>query len=195
MFIITFSVSHHTGDPKGEHGTFTETWGTLTTPLRVSHHAGDTGRIVNDPGGAVQEPGARLSSTSVCLIMQVIEEELYLNLGHVYHHPLFVSSCMGSNEIYIGILGTLIIPIKVSHHAGDSGRTVREPWAFFVSPSVCLMMQVIQEELYRNLGLACLCVFIVTLVLIAHIGTSILVFLCVIFTLVRAAFIATKSTF
>ncbi|KAK7100605.1 patched domain-containing protein 3-like [Littorina saxatilis] len=47
--------------------------------------------------------------------------------------------------------------------------------------------RVIQEELYRNLGLACACVFLVTVILIAHIGTSIMVFFCVIFTLVDVA--------
>ena len=39
-------------------------------------------------------------------------------------------------------------------------------------------------ELYRNLALAGACVFFVTLVLIANIWTSIIVFTCVIFTLV-----------
>nr|KAG5711759.1 hypothetical protein BaRGS_023523 [Batillaria attramentaria] len=47
--------------------------------------------------------------------------------------------------------------------------------------------RVIQEELYRNLGLACLCVFLVTLILIAHVGTSLMVFSCVVFTLVDVA--------
>jgi hypothetical protein len=43
---------------------------------------------------------------------------------------------------------------------------------------------VIREELFRNLGLALLCVFIVTLLLIAHIWTSFLVLCCVLLTLV-----------
>ncbi|XP_076462610.1 patched domain-containing protein 3-like isoform X2 [Babylonia areolata] len=47
--------------------------------------------------------------------------------------------------------------------------------------------KVIQTELYRNLGLACLCVFIVTLILIAHLGTSLMVFSCVLLTLVDVA--------
>ncbi|KAL8581653.1 hypothetical protein ACOMHN_049209 [Nucella lapillus] len=47
--------------------------------------------------------------------------------------------------------------------------------------------KVIQTELYRNLGLACLCVFIVTLILIAHVGTSLMVFSCVLLTLVDVA--------
>lgn len=49
----------------------------------------------------------------------------------------------------------------------------------------------IQKELYRNLGLACLCVFIVTVILIAHVGTSLMVFLCVLFTLVSTAGVIT----
>lgn len=46
---------------------------------------------------------------------------------------------------------------------------------------------VIREELFRNLGLALLCVFIVTLLLIAHIWTSFLVLCCVLLTLVNTA--------
>ncbi|XP_067679237.1 patched domain-containing protein 3-like [Haliotis asinina] len=45
--------------------------------------------------------------------------------------------------------------------------------------------KVIQLELYRNLGLAFACVFVVTLILIANFLTSILVFTCVTFTLVN----------
>ncbi|XP_066977842.1 LOW QUALITY PROTEIN: patched domain-containing protein 3-like [Macrobrachium rosenbergii] len=44
--------------------------------------------------------------------------------------------------------------------------------------------KIIVEELYRNMGLALLVVFIVTLILIASISTSILVLICVLFTLV-----------
>jgi len=39
-------------------------------------------------------------------------------------------------------------------------------------------------ELYRNLALAAVCVFVVTLILIANIRTSVLVFICVAFTVV-----------
>ena len=47
-----------------------------------------------------------------------------------------------------------------------------------------LLFQVLQKELYRNLALAAACVFIVTLLLIANLWTSILVFTCVAFTVV-----------
>ncbi|GFO48112.1 patched domain-containing protein 3 [Plakobranchus ocellatus] len=47
--------------------------------------------------------------------------------------------------------------------------------------------KVVRQELFRNLGLACLCVFIVTLILIANFWTSLLVFCCVLFTLVDVA--------
>ncbi|XP_062571454.1 protein patched homolog 1-like isoform X2 [Saccostrea cucullata] len=47
--------------------------------------------------------------------------------------------------------------------------------------------KVLQRELYRNLALAGACVFFVTLVLIANIWTSMIVFSCVIFTLVDVA--------
>ncbi|XP_062583779.1 protein patched homolog 1-like isoform X2 [Saccostrea cucullata] len=47
--------------------------------------------------------------------------------------------------------------------------------------------KVIKSELFRNLGLAAACVFVVTLILIANIWTSILVFSCVIMTLVDVA--------
>ncbi|XP_069127848.1 patched domain-containing protein 3-like isoform X2 [Argopecten irradians] len=43
--------------------------------------------------------------------------------------------------------------------------------------------KVIQTELYRNLGLAALCVFVVCLILIANLFTSLMVLSCVIFTL------------
>ena len=45
-------------------------------------------------------------------------------------------------------------------------------------------IQVIRNELYRNLGLAFLCVFVVTLLLIANIWTCLLVGSCVVLTLV-----------
>ncbi|XP_077981544.1 patched domain-containing protein 3-like [Glandiceps talaboti] len=44
--------------------------------------------------------------------------------------------------------------------------------------------KVIKEELYRNLGLAMAAVFLVTLILIANLWTALLVFLCVIVSLV-----------
>nr|XP_022315752.1 patched domain-containing protein 3-like isoform X2 [Crassostrea virginica] len=47
--------------------------------------------------------------------------------------------------------------------------------------------KVIKSELFRNLGLAAACVFIVTLILIANLWTSLLVFSCVIMTLVDVA--------
>lgn len=47
--------------------------------------------------------------------------------------------------------------------------------------------KVIKNELFRNLGLAAACVFVVTLVLIANLWTSLLVFSCVIMTLVDVA--------
>ncbi|XP_061175023.1 protein patched homolog 1-like isoform X2 [Saccostrea echinata] len=47
--------------------------------------------------------------------------------------------------------------------------------------------KVIKIELFRNLGLAAACVFVVTLILIANLWTSILVFSCVIMTLVDVA--------
>lgn len=49
----------------------------------------------------------------------------------------------------------------------------------------------IKNELYRNLGLAAACVFVVTLVLIANLWTSLLVFSCVIMTLVTDVFFVT----
>ncbi|XP_050397303.2 patched domain-containing protein 3 isoform X1 [Patella vulgata] len=45
--------------------------------------------------------------------------------------------------------------------------------------------KVIQTELYRNLGLAFLCVFLVTLVLIANLWTCLMVSCCIMFTLVN----------
>ena len=45
-----------------------------------------------------------------------------------------------------------------------------------------LLFQVLQKGLYRNLALAAACVFIVTLLLIANLWTSTLVFTCVAFT-------------
>ncbi|XP_056018910.1 NPC intracellular cholesterol transporter 1-like isoform X2 [Ostrea edulis] len=47
--------------------------------------------------------------------------------------------------------------------------------------------KVIKSELFRNLGLASACVFVITLVLIANLWTSLLVFTCVIMTLVDVA--------
>jgi hypothetical protein len=44
--------------------------------------------------------------------------------------------------------------------------------------------EVIQIELYRNLGMALMCVFFMTLLLIANAATSMMVFLCVLMTLV-----------
>ncbi|XP_033738754.1 patched domain-containing protein 3-like isoform X3 [Pecten maximus] len=47
--------------------------------------------------------------------------------------------------------------------------------------------KILQRELYRNLLLAVICVFTVTLLLIANFRTSLIVFTCVIFTLVDVA--------
>ncbi|XP_052073825.1 NPC1-like intracellular cholesterol transporter 1 isoform X1 [Mytilus californianus] len=47
--------------------------------------------------------------------------------------------------------------------------------------------KILQVELYRNLALAGVCVFIVTLLLIANLWTSLIVFTCVIFTLIDVA--------
>ncbi|KAG0719980.1 NPC intracellular cholesterol transporter 1 1b [Chionoecetes opilio] len=47
--------------------------------------------------------------------------------------------------------------------------------------------QIIEKELYHNMGLAMLVVFLVTLVLIANISASIMVLVCVVFTLVDVA--------
>ncbi|CAG5135683.1 unnamed protein product, partial [Candidula unifasciata] len=44
--------------------------------------------------------------------------------------------------------------------------------------------KVLQVELYRNLGMSAAAVFLVTLILIANLWTSLLVFVCVIFTIV-----------
>ena len=54
---------------------------------------------------------------------------------------------------------------------------------FLLMFSICLL-QVLSMELYRNLALAAVCVFVVTLILIANIRTSVLVFICVAFTVV-----------
>ena len=50
------------------------------------------------------------------------------------------------------------------------------------------LCQVLLGELYRNLALAGVSVLVVTCILIANLWTSILVFLCVIFTVVSFAF-------
>eukprot|EP00794_Sanderia_malayensis_P008208 gene8208-9088_t len=47
--------------------------------------------------------------------------------------------------------------------------------------------KIIGEELFRNLGLAAACVFLVTLFLIANLWTSLMVFTCVVFTLADVA--------
>ncbi|XP_052775684.1 patched domain-containing protein 3-like isoform X1 [Mya arenaria] len=47
--------------------------------------------------------------------------------------------------------------------------------------------KVLKLELYRNLALAAVCVFVVTLILIANFWASILVFVCVVFTVVDVA--------
>ncbi|WAR23982.1 PTHD3-like protein [Mya arenaria] len=48
-------------------------------------------------------------------------------------------------------------------------------------------IMVLKLELYRNLALAAVCVFVVTLILIANFWASILVFVCVVFTVVDVA--------
>ena len=60
----------------------------------------------------------------------------------------------------------------------------KSQWAHFNSCTGNFYFQILQQELYRNLLLAGVCVFIVTLLLIANFWTSVIVFTCVIFTLV-----------
>jgi hypothetical protein len=45
--------------------------------------------------------------------------------------------------------------------------------------------QVIMEELYRNLAIAMVCVFVTTFILIANLFACLLVLLCVVLTLVK----------
>lgn len=51
-----------------------------------------------------------------------------------------------------------------------------------------VFIQVIMEELYRNLAIAMVCVFITTFILIANLFACLLVLLCVILTLVNVIF-------
>lgn len=53
--------------------------------------------------------------------------------------------------------------------------------------------QVIESELYRNLGVSMLCIFITTLILLANIQASVLVMLCVVMTLV-SVYVSLSST-
>ncbi|KAH3850234.1 hypothetical protein DPMN_092641 [Dreissena polymorpha] len=46
--------------------------------------------------------------------------------------------------------------------------------------------KMLKLELYRNLLLAAVCVFVVTLILIANLWTSVLVFVCVVYTVVSS---------
>ena len=54
-----------------------------------------------------------------------------------------------------------------------------------------VFLQVIKEELFRNMGLALLAVFIVTLIVLANLWTCLLVFTCVGFTLVSGQWFLT----
>ncbi len=55
------------------------------------------------------------------------------------------------------------------------------------------MLQVLREELFRNVGLAFAVVFIVCMILIANVATVLLVVACVVFTLVRQRLISTQK--
>ena len=48
-----------------------------------------------------------------------------------------------------------------------------------------VVFQVIQEELYRNLALAFVCILLTTLILLANLWACFLICLCVIMSLVR----------
>ncbi|KAL5022693.1 hypothetical protein ScPMuIL_001848 [Solemya velum] len=75
--------------------------------------------------------------------------------------------------------------IKAMDSFRDLVKTVGLPCFVFGQRYTSLETnKIIQIELYRNLGLAAAAVFIVTLILIAHLWTSVLVFTCVILTLV-----------
>ncbi|XP_052274743.1 uncharacterized protein LOC127874452 isoform X2 [Dreissena polymorpha] len=54
--------------------------------------------------------------------------------------------------------------------------------------------KVLKLELYRNLWLAAVCVFVNTLILIANLWTSVLVFLCVFFTVISGSYYEQLST-
>lgn len=60
-----------------------------------------------------------------------------------------------------------------------SGLSKRNLSLFFI-----VFFQVISEELFRNMALALMAVFIVTLIVLANIWVCLLVFTCVGFTLV-----------
>ncbi len=81
------------------------------------------------------------------------------------------------------------IPLKT-----DFVTTIQIILRFALKLDFFLYTQVIRNELFRNLGLAFLCVFIVTLLLIANIWTCLLVGSCVVLTLVRQAILLNRYT-
>ena len=56
-------------------------------------------------------------------------------------------------------------------------------------------MQVIQDELYRNIALAFACVLIMTLILLANVWSCFIVCACVIMCLVRVQFLEQMSLY
>jgi hypothetical protein len=54
---------------------------------------------------------------------------------------------------------------------------------------ILFFLQVIMEELYRNLAIAMVCVFVTTFILIANMFACVLVLLCVVLTLVKSTLI------
>ena len=66
----------------------------------------------------------------------------------------------------------------------QSSVTLDKYLTLTVTFEILVYHQVIQEELYRNLGLAFLCVMVVTVVLIAHVWTSLLVCSCIVLVVV-----------
>lgn len=71
------------------------------------------------------------------------------------------------------------------------GRTFTDGGRCFVYSNPQYMFnetnKVLKLELYRNLALAAICVFVVTLILIANFWTSVLVFICVVCTVIDVA--------
>lgn len=99
-----------------------------------------------------------------------------------------IASKIGYEHVPVSRTADQVATLEATRQmVADAGFSPSECFAFSREYLTWETNKVIQEELYRNLALAAGCVFIVTVILIAHIGTSLLVFGCVIFTLVDVA--------
>ncbi|XP_071952393.1 patched domain-containing protein 3-like [Antedon mediterranea] len=123
-------------------------------------------QFLNDPTGGIHTPDIIFDET-----MNITSSRINFN------HVVF----QGSAEEVKG-MDSMLERVSSVQFEGDGNAFVFSPFYLDYESN-----KVIQDELLRNMGLACACVFVIILLLLANLLTCCLVFMSVLFTLIDLA--------